>query len=90
MFLDTVGLCVTGHLYTIVCFLGHLLWCYYSKHRRRGIPYAAKHGFTSIKKLYESYAMGKMPEARYETLSAEYEQEQAELIELVEQNQTVM
>ena len=31
-----------------------------------------------------------MPEARYETLSAEYEQEQAELIELVEQKQTVM
>ena len=32
-----------------------------------------------IKKLYESYAMGKMPEKRYETLSADYEREQAEL-----------
>ena len=32
-----------------------------------------------IKKLYESYAMGKMPEKRYDSLSAQYEQEQAEL-----------
>ena len=32
-----------------------------------------------IKKLYESYAMGKLPEARYDLLSAEYEQEQAGL-----------
>ena len=43
-----------------------------------------------IKKLYESYATGKMPEKRYETLSAEYEQEQADLIELVEQKQAIM
>ena len=34
---------------------------------------------TLIKKLYESYAMGKLPEARYDLLSAEYEQEQADL-----------
>ncbi len=32
-----------------------------------------------IKKLYESYATGKMPEKRYEALSAEYEQEQTAL-----------
>jgi len=32
-----------------------------------------------IKKLYESYATGKMPEKRYEILSAEYEKEQEEL-----------
>ena len=32
-----------------------------------------------IKKLYESYAMGKLPEARYDLLSADYEREQAEL-----------
>lgn len=32
-----------------------------------------------IKKLYEEYALGKMPEKRYEMLSAEYEQEQAVL-----------
>ncbi len=32
-----------------------------------------------LKKLYEAYAMGKLPEARYDLLSAEYEQEQAEL-----------
>ena len=32
-----------------------------------------------IKKLYESYAMGKLLEARYNLLSAEYEREQAEL-----------
>ena len=34
---------------------------------------------TLIKKLYESYAMGKLPEARYDLLSADYEQEQADL-----------
>ena len=43
-----------------------------------------------IKKLYESYATGKMPEARYETLSAEYEQEQADLIQLIAEKQAVM
>lgn len=32
-----------------------------------------------IKKLYESYAMGKLPEKRYEALSQEYEREQADL-----------
>ena len=32
-----------------------------------------------IKKLYESYAMGKLPEARYDFLSADYEREQADL-----------
>ena len=32
-----------------------------------------------IKKLYESYATGKMPGKRYEILSAEYEREQEEL-----------
>lgn len=32
-----------------------------------------------IKKLYEAYATGKLPEKRFTTLSAEYEQEQAEL-----------
>ena len=32
-----------------------------------------------IKKLYEAYAMGKLPEERFDLLSAEYEQEQAEL-----------
>ena len=32
-----------------------------------------------LKRLYESYALGKLPEKRYELLSAQYEQEQAEL-----------
>ncbi len=32
-----------------------------------------------LKKVYESYAPGKMPEKRYKRLSSEYEQEQAEL-----------
>ena len=32
-----------------------------------------------IKKLYESFAMGKLPEARYDLLSDDYEQEQAVL-----------
>ncbi len=36
-----------------------------------------------IKKLYEDYALGKMPEKRYELLSAEYEQEQAGLVESI-------
>lgn len=34
---------------------------------------------TLIRKLYESYALGKLPEKRFEVLSAEYENEQAEL-----------
>lgn len=32
-----------------------------------------------LKKLYESYATGKLPEKRYDLLSAEYEQEQTDL-----------
>ena len=36
-----------------------------------------------IKKLYESYAMGKIPEKRFDLLSAEYEKEQAELEEVI-------
>lgn len=36
-----------------------------------------------IKKLYESYATGKIPEKRFDTLAAEYEQEQAELEQVV-------
>lgn len=34
-----------------------------------------------LKKLYESYALGKLPEKRYDTLSEEYETEQARLEE---------
>ena len=34
---------------------------------------------TLIEKLYESYALEKIPERRFETLSATYEQEQADL-----------
>lgn len=34
---------------------------------------------TLIRKLYESYALGKIPEKRFELLSAEYEAEQTEL-----------
>ena len=40
-----------------------------------------------IKKLYESYAMGKIPEKRYDSLSAQYEQEQAELEKQLEADQ---
>lgn len=36
-----------------------------------------------IKKLYETYAMGKLEEKRFELLCAEYEKEQAELEQLV-------
>ena len=39
---------------------------------------------TLLKKLYESYATGKLPEKRYEVLSADYEQEQAELEQFIE------
>lgn len=41
-----------------------------------------------IKKLYESYATGKIPEKRFEMLSADYEHEQAELEQTIatEQN----
>lgn len=41
-----------------------------------------------IKKLYESYAMGKIPEKRFELLSAEYEAEQAQLETAIEQTET--
>ena len=37
-----------------------------------------------IKKLYETYAMGKLEEKRFELLCAEYEKEQAELEQLLE------
>lgn len=37
-----------------------------------------------IKKLYESYATGKITENRFETLCAEYEQEQADLRTVIE------
>ena len=40
-----------------------------------------------IKKLYESYAMGKMPEARYDLLFDEYEREQADLRTALESDQ---
>lgn len=40
-----------------------------------------------IKRLYESYALEKIPEKRYETLSAEYEQEQTELEATIAQDQ---
>ena len=41
-----------------------------------------------IKKLYESYATGKIPEKRFDTLSAEYEAEQAELEKTIEDMQS--
>lgn len=40
-----------------------------------------------IKRLYESYVLEKLPEKRYEALSAEYEHEQAELEEAIAQDQ---
>jgi DNA invertase Pin-like site-specific DNA recombinase len=40
-----------------------------------------------IKKLYESYATGKLPEKRYEILSAEYEREQEDLDAAIEREQ---
>lgn len=43
-----------------------------------------------LKKLYESYATGKMPEKRYELLSSEYEQEQAELERTIEEGQAAI
>ena len=36
-----------------------------------------------IKKLYETYAMGKLEQKRFELLCAEYEKEQAELEQLL-------
>ena len=41
-----------------------------------------------IKKLYETYATGKLTEARFEVLSAEYEREQAGLTASIAQAQT--
>ena len=40
-----------------------------------------------IKKLYESYAMGKIPEKRFDALSAEYEAEQAEIEQIIAADQ---
>ena len=42
---------------------------------------------TMIKALYESFLLGKIPEKRFEMLSASYEAEQAELDELIAQDQ---
>lgn len=42
---------------------------------------------TPLKKLYESYALGKLPEKQYEALSAEYEQEQTDLEETISAEQ---
>lgn len=43
---------------------------------------------TLIKKLYESYALEKISESRFETLIAEYEKEQAELKEVIAAGQS--
>lgn len=40
-----------------------------------------------IKKLYESYATGKIPERRFDMLSTEYEKEQADLEQFIEEGQ---
>lgn len=40
-----------------------------------------------IQKLYESYAMGKITEHRFDMLSAQYEQEQADLETLIASEQ---
>ena len=42
---------------------------------------------TMIKALYESFLLGKIPEKRFEMLSASYEAEQAELDEIIAQDQ---
>ena len=41
-----------------------------------------------IKKLYETYAMGKLEEKRFELLSGEYEKEQAELNQILASDQS--
>ena len=41
-----------------------------------------------IKKLYETYAMGKLEEKRFDLLSGEYEKEQAELEQILAADQT--
>ena len=43
---------------------------------------------TILKKLYESYALGRLPEKRYEALSLEYETEQTELEAVIASEQT--
>lgn len=43
-----------------------------------------------IKKLYESYAMGKISEHRFDTLCAEYEREQAELENMIAAEQSAL
>ena len=43
-----------------------------------------------IKKLYESYAMGKISEHRFDTLCAEYEREQAELEAMIAAEQSAL
>ncbi len=41
-----------------------------------------------IKKLYESYAMGKLPEKRFDALSVEYEAEQTEIEQIIAADQS--
>ena len=43
---------------------------------------------TILKKLYESYALGRLPEKRYEALSQEYEAEQTELEAVIASEQS--
>ena len=43
-----------------------------------------------IKKLYESYAMGKLPEKRFDLLLADYEKEQAELEGMIAAEQNAL
>lgn len=43
-----------------------------------------------IKKLYESYAMGKLPEKRFDLLLADYEKEQAELENMIAAEQSAL
>ena len=62
-----------------------------AKELRRKISKAKKRHTeleTMIKALYESFLLGKIPEKRFEILSASYEAEQAELDELIAQDQT--
>ena len=45
---------------------------------------------TLVKTCYESFALGKMPEKRYEMLSADYEKEQAELEAVIAEGQAAL
>ena len=45
---------------------------------------------TLVKKCYESYALGRMPEKRYEMLSKDYEQEQSELEAIIAEGQAAL